>query len=313
MSTADDRNRDRRSVTPSPPTDRVVAVMEFLAARPGEPATVAELVGHLGLNRATCDAILSSLVRAGWVVRDGFPRTFSPGPALIALGQAAEFGVPASRAADGELAALAADLGMPATTSYPSGDRLVIGSRRPVETAGPGEVRVGQSFPFAPPFGPGLVAWGPEKDIDRWLARAPRSGPADITRFRDAVATVRRRGWTTVSMSPLAWRLRAVLTDLDALSARRHPGATDLLHEIGAMELLDEELDDGRTHPVSIMAAPAFGRDGTAALNISVHVWRELAPADIRAVGDRLLVAAHAVTAELRGRTPEGFPRPSSA
>jgi DNA-binding IclR family transcriptional regulator len=300
--------RETWSVMPSPPTDRVVAVVEFLASRPAEPATVAELVRHLGLNRATCHAVLASLVRAGWILRDPAEKTFTPGPALIALGRAAESGVPAARAADDELAALAKDLGVTATISYPSGDHIVVGSRSP---AGPGNgdtVRVGQRFPFAPPYGPGLVAWGSETDIDHWLARASRADDADIRRFRDALASVRSRGYTIESMTAASRRLREVLAELDSLSPRQRPAVTELLHEIGGIEYLDDDLHDGRTYPVSVMSAPAFAGDGAAALNISVHVWTDLEPAAIRAIGDRLLTTSRTVTHDLRGTTPTDFP-----
>ncbi|MGW0662974.1 IclR family transcriptional regulator [Streptodolium elevatio] len=301
-------SRDAWSAMPSPPTDRVVAVVEFLASRPAEPATVAELVRHLGFNRATCHAVLAALVRSGWVLRDPAEKTFTPGPALIALGRAAESGVPAARAADGELAVLAKDLGLTATISYPSGDHIVVGSRSPATPSGGDTVRVGQRYPFAPPYGPGLVAWGTAADIERWLGRAPRTDDAGLRRFHDVLAAVRRRGYTVESMTAASRRLGEVLAELDSLSPRQRPAVTELLHEIGGIEYLDDDLRDGQPYPISVMSAPAFAGDGTAALNISVHVWRDLDPPTIRAIGERLLTASHAVTRELRGTAPPDFP-----
>ncbi|WP_436774630.1 IclR family transcriptional regulator [Yinghuangia sp. YIM S09857] len=302
------QDRDAWSAMPSPPTDRVVAVVEFLASRPAEPATVAELVRHLGFNRATCHAVLAALVRSGWVLRDPAEKTFTPGPALIALGRAAESGVPAARAADGELAALARDLGLTATISYPSGDHIVVGSRSPAVPGSGDTVRVGQRFPFAPPYGPGLIAWGTADDVDRWLARAPRTDDTGIRRFHDALASVRRRGYTVESMTAASRRLGEVLAELDSLSPRQRPAVDELLHEIGGIEYLDDNLRDGHTYPISVMSAPAFAGDGTAALNVSVYVWADLDPPAIRAVGNRLLAASHAVTRELRGTAPKDFP-----
>ncbi|NUU24283.1 MAG: helix-turn-helix domain-containing protein [Streptomycetaceae bacterium] len=304
------QDRDAWSAMPSPPTDRVVAVVEFLASRPAEPATVAELVRHLGLNRATCHAVLASLVRAGWVVRDPAERTFTPGPALIAIGRSAESGVPAARAADGELAALVRDLGLSATISYPSGDHVVVGSHIPAGNAEDDPVRVGQRIPLAPPFGPGLVAWGTDADIDRWLARAPHADPARLDRFHAVLAGVRRRGYTVESTTPASRRLRELLTELDSLSPRHRPAVTELLHEVGAIEYLDEDLRDAHPHPVGVMSAPAFTAAGVAALNISVYVWADLELPAIRAIGERLLTTSHAVTHSLRGTPPPGFPEP---
>lgn len=293
----------------SPPTDRVIAVTEFLASRPGEPATVAELVRHLGLTRATCHAVLAALVRAGWVIRDPVDRTFTPGPALIALGRSAETGVPAARAADRELAALVHELGMSASVAYPSGEHIVVGGYRAAATAEePEGVRVGQRIPFAPPFGPGLVAWGTEDDVAEWLARAPQpdAGRADL--FARVLASVRARGYTIESRTPASVRLRSLLVELDSLSPRQRPAVAELLYEIGAIDYLADDLKEGRTYPTGVMSAPAFTADGRAALNISVYVWADLDPAAIRAVGDRLLLAARTVTKELRGTPPAGFP-----
>ena len=74
------------------------------------------------------------------------------------------------------------------------------------------------------------------------------------------------------------------------------------------VEHLVEDLAEGHTHPVSLMAAPAFSGDGSAVLNISVHVWRDLDPAGIRAIGDRLLAASRTITRDIGGRVPADFP-----
>jgi DNA-binding IclR family transcriptional regulator len=273
---------------------------------------VADVVRHLGLSRATCHAVLASLASAGWVRRDAAKKTFTIGPGLIALGRAAESGVPAAHAADGELAALATDLGMPTTISYPVGDRLVIGARC---AAGPDEdqVRVGRRFPFAPPFAAGLVAWGAPGDVERWIQRAPGVDADHAKRLRGVIETVRRRGYTIIGMSAPARRLRGLLTDLEAFPVRQRPMVAGLLHEIGAVDYLGDDLVPGAVYPVGIMAAPAFSSESAAVLNISVHVWNDLDPAAIQAVGDRLLTASHAITRQIGGRAPAGFPEPASA
>lgn len=300
--------REAWTAMPSPPTDRVVAITEYLASRPGEPATVAELARHLGINRTTCHAILGALVRAGWIVRHPAEKTFTPGPALIALGRASESGVPAARTAEHELTALVRDLGMSATISYPSGDHIVVGSHMAAAGEKDDTVRVGQRIPFAPPFGPGLVAWGADTEIEDWLARAPQADSARRHRFGQVLATVRRRGYTVESTTPASRRLRALLTELDSLSPRQRPAVTELLHEIGAIDYLDDDLQETRAYPVGVMSAPAFTGDGVAVLNVSVYVWADLHPAEIRRIGDRLLAASRTVTRDLRGTSPEGFP-----
>jgi DNA-binding IclR family transcriptional regulator len=73
----------------SPPTDRVVATVSLLAARPDQPLSLAELTRRLGVNKSTGHAILASLVAAGWVLRDPTRKTYRLGPALVALGRSA--------------------------------------------------------------------------------------------------------------------------------------------------------------------------------------------------------------------------------
>ncbi|MFZ0833049.1 MAG: helix-turn-helix domain-containing protein, partial [Mycobacterium sp.] len=48
--------------SPSPPTERVIAVMRLLAAEPQRGYTLAEIGRALGISRATGHAILSTLV-----------------------------------------------------------------------------------------------------------------------------------------------------------------------------------------------------------------------------------------------------------
>ena len=79
----------------SPPTERVVATVSLLAARPDEPLSLAELTRRLGVNKSTGHAILTSLAAAGWVLRDPTRKTYRLGPALVALGRQAAASFPA--------------------------------------------------------------------------------------------------------------------------------------------------------------------------------------------------------------------------
>src|SRR5205823_2361202 len=70
----------------SPPTDRVVAVLELLAGN--ESRTVSEVARALDLNRSTATAVLTALAGAGWVER--LPdRGYVLGPGLLPVAEAA--------------------------------------------------------------------------------------------------------------------------------------------------------------------------------------------------------------------------------
>jgi DNA-binding IclR family transcriptional regulator len=51
----------RRVARPSPQTNRVVALVEILAARPNEALTLADVTRRLGVNKSTCYSMLQAL------------------------------------------------------------------------------------------------------------------------------------------------------------------------------------------------------------------------------------------------------------
>ena len=71
---------------PSPQTDRVVTLLNILAADPSAGLSIAEIARRLGINKATCYPMLAALQDAGWLVRHPVRRTFHLGPALVPLG-----------------------------------------------------------------------------------------------------------------------------------------------------------------------------------------------------------------------------------
>lgn len=79
-----DAGSGRRQV-PSPPTERVVAVMHLLAAHPERNFSLADICRSLGISRATGHAILATLAHHRWVVRHESSASYSWGPAIGAL------------------------------------------------------------------------------------------------------------------------------------------------------------------------------------------------------------------------------------
>ena len=79
-----DATSDGRQV-PSPPTERVVAVMHLLAGDPARNFSLADISRRLGISRATGHAILATLAHHRWVVRHEPSASYSWGPAIGAL------------------------------------------------------------------------------------------------------------------------------------------------------------------------------------------------------------------------------------
>src|SRR6476469_7563651 len=74
----------------SPPTERVVAVLDFLAHHPHDRFGLSELARRLDLSTPTCPGIVTALTDAAYLVRDGRDKTDRLGAALISLGHTAQ-------------------------------------------------------------------------------------------------------------------------------------------------------------------------------------------------------------------------------
>src|SRR5690606_32051369 len=102
---------------------------------------------------------------------NGRDKTYRLGPALIALGHTAQESLRVSPAARAELRRLSEAHQTTAAVSAVVDDRITL-----LELVAPAGVdvgvRVGQSYPFAPPVGLMFVLWDDEA-LRAWLAKAP--------------------------------------------------------------------------------------------------------------------------------------------
>src|SRR4051812_38558806 len=80
---------------PSPQTERVVNLVEHLAADGSQGMTLAEVSRHLSVHKASCHWMLSELLRAGWLLRAPVRKTYPLGSALVRLGREAAGRYPA--------------------------------------------------------------------------------------------------------------------------------------------------------------------------------------------------------------------------
>ena len=84
----------RGMARPSPQTNRVVALVEILSARPNEALTLADVTRRLGVNKSTCYSMLQALTEVGWLLRDPFHKTYRLGPGVGGRGSGGIVGVP---------------------------------------------------------------------------------------------------------------------------------------------------------------------------------------------------------------------------
>jgi DNA-binding IclR family transcriptional regulator len=287
---------------PAPAVDRTVAVLNLLAAHPDTAFSLSEMCRRLDINKATAHAMLTALAESGFLLRNPRDKSYTLGPALIALGSAAaarrlelvEF-------ARAPMQTLAAGTGLQCVVSSAMGEEIVfLAVAGEVVPFGP-HVRVGQRIPLAPPIGTVFMAWSLPDDVDSWLDRSTTGRPLaepELGRFRNGVRAVRRRGYS-VGLEPdvLGVRLGQSLDD--------HEAVPPLLAELSHTSYLMDDFGGG-THRIGHLAAPVFGPDERVAMVLTLYGFqKQLSGADIDALATRLTATTREITFAVRGRHPD--------
>src|SRR4051794_19145292 len=86
---------DRVSAMGSPPIERGILILEFLATHPGRAYSLTQLARRLGLSKSTTASILQTLEERAWALREPDSLEYRLGPALVPMGSAAERTLPA--------------------------------------------------------------------------------------------------------------------------------------------------------------------------------------------------------------------------
>ncbi|MFD4180240.1 IclR family transcriptional regulator [Rhodococcus sp. NPDC058514] len=294
----------------SPPTERVIQVLDYLVARPDQRFGLSELARALSISKPTCLGILSALVSGGYLARDPESKTYGLGPALIAAGRAAQRGFAVGPIARGHLDRLAAEFGSICTASAVVGDRITIleVAMPPGQSGGRTGARVGQAYPFAPPVGLMYVLWSADEDLEAWLRREPTL-PVVLDRdlLREVVEDCRGAGYLVERLTPMGRRLFSLM---QGVAGRDLPSEIrellgEMVSSLGERVYLGRETAADAEYPVSLIAAPTYDADGRQALVLTLDVGSSISGAEIVRRGTALAAAADAVTAEVGGRWPE--------
>jgi DNA-binding IclR family transcriptional regulator len=287
----------------SPPTDRVVDVIELVAAHGLSSFSLAEIARRTGQNVATCHAVTSTLVERTWLHRDRTTKEFSLGPALLSIGSAAAAGYPAARAVRPELVALADDLGIQASSAMADGDVLTL-----VEVVGgqdPGKL-VGRHVPLAPPFGSVFVAWASPDTQERWLAGTAGIEADHARELRRSLAATRERGYAIEWHTDEAIRLRAIITELPDVPTA-DPLRADLVRLLADLSRSGylRTPEDSSQLAVSVISAPVRNRYGEVVLDVAVQPLRPLTARQMATISTKVVRAAERVQQALGGGTVE--------
>ena len=276
---------------PSPPTERVIAVMHLLAADPERSLSLAEISRSLGISRATGHAILATLAHHQWVVRHEPTAGYSWGPAMRALAQPTN---------DSEfrpfLQELSDTVGAQVFLARREDASLVVTDSVGDSLAAP-RVKSGLRMPLVAPFGRDYVAWAGDKDVKSWLEGIGAPSAQLRRRLTAVLAQVRQRGYVIERLSREYVRvyvaLRALAADgePDPITARLAGAFADLT----LVDYLPDELEDGAVHQIATISAPIKDGGGVVAMSITAAPFSTLTSAEVRAVGSAVRDAAQKI------------------
>lgn len=279
---------------PSPPTSRVIGVVELLAERGGSGLSLADICRDLRISRSTCHAILLTLCARRWALRDPLSGTYSVGPAVAALSR-----LPASlpQTLREPLHRLCVSIDMPVCISEVDAESIVVvdsvasGGARPF-------VASGLRLPFVAPFGREFVAWAPDDERTAWVDRAGPVNDMFRARISKVLKEIRRRGYGIERLSDPLLRVYTAMQALDTGSASPDPVSTRLagaVADLTVVDFLSDELDDAAQCPLATISAPIFDASGTIVMSVSAQPYQPLCPEAVRDIGAQVLAFAEAV------------------
>ena len=290
----------------SPPTERVVSILDFLARHPHDRFGLSDLARRVELSKPTCLGILTTLAESDYLSRDARDKTYRLGPRLISLGHTAQESMRVSPTAREELGRLAATYDTTAALSAVIDDRITL-----LELVGPQSadvgVRVGQSYPFAPPVGLMFVLWDDEA-LRNWLAKEPTIPlRTDSGRLDRVVAECRREGYLVERLTPSGRRLYALMAGMSStLPQELRALLGEMISDVGErVYLASEAAGTGRSkkrHDISVISAPVFDHHRRQAMVMSLQIGRALTDAEIAKRARGLMGSARVLTEQLGGR-----------
>jgi len=296
---------DGESGRASPPTARVVAILDFLASHPHDHFGLSELARRVGVSKPTCLGIVTTLSDSGYLVRDAQDKTYRLGPALITLGHTAQESMRVNPAARDELLRLSTQYDTTAALSAVIDDRITL-----LELVGPPGamvgVRVGQSYPFAPPVGLMFVLWD-DVALRDWIAKEPTIPlRTDTGRLDRVIAECRTAGHLVERLTPAGRRLYGLMAGMSStLPQELRALLGEMISDIGERVYLRSESDGGRQrHDISVISAPVFDHHQRQIMVVSLQIGRALTDNEITRRARGLMSTADALTRQLGGRAP---------
>ncbi|WP_078314666.1 MarR family transcriptional regulator [Mycobacterium sp. D16Q16] len=277
----------------SPPTVRVVRIVEMLAAAT-QPKSISEIAASTGISRATATAVVNELEAAGWLVRDDELR-YRVGSALP---RAVEATLP--RAIQDALARVAAEAHAGATVSRIGPKTLTIVAKAQAGRRAVAGFAVGQSIPLAFPAGSAVMPWRSSDERAQWLGTArglsARSGQRLVQQVADCGYVVYRPDHDDTGMVDLLSDLLGSVGS-EVMEAALRERLLRQLSRLTSRPYSRDELSSDAVLPISYLAAPIFeGADAAYELQLG-----PLLPSATRSEREALIVTLTRGARELSG------------
>jgi DNA-binding IclR family transcriptional regulator len=285
--------REVKEFMSSPPTDRVIDIIELLAHQETTAPRTAEIARTLDISQSTAHAIVNALCDRAWLSRDPVDKTISLGPALESVAEMANIARPRAHAARRAALELSQSVGYAASVSERAEMSLVLtyfGGG-----GAPHAMPSGDRFPFAAPFGSAFAAWETEQGRRSWIERGAIANPEATGRLLEMLDETRARGFSVERMTPTLARTSELLRSLDndPWSTSVRQVIDDALVEISTAGLRTDDGEEDR--PITAISAPVVDRHGLAVLNLAVHPFMVLTSEETAAIGNQLLTATTTV------------------
>jgi len=282
---------------PALSASRALGVLNFLAAQGDEAFTMSELARRLDVNVASLHSVLNVLADGGYVVRHPRLRTYSLGPAVIAVGSAAMERHPSIDVARQAARQLSEQLELEVAVSAPAGDEIVFLARAGEHLGHGVQLHVGQRVPMRPPFGSVFAAWN---DPEAWIARS-----LDPIRAADVLETVRRRGFSVATEQDTRRELGEALDRLagEPSNAALVDRVDALVTQLGERDYHVREIDAEGFYNVSLIAAPVFDSSGRVCLALTLVGFPDaLTGSEVTRLGETVRDATRAASRKTGGR-----------
>lgn len=256
--------------TGSPPTDRVVAVVELLASL-SEPASVASIASRLELNRSTATAILGALENAGWASRQS-DRRYTLGVGLVGVAEAVQAALPLGGQYASAVEELARRANCGATLAFAGATELTFLSVAVGREQFPAGVAVGVRLPLVAPVGAAVIAHRDPAAQREWL----QSGTTNRELLADVLSQVRQTGVAVFGMGnsdPQALNTLAQVAELLAEHPRRamlRQRVYEMLISLGGNPYTATQLATPDDLSVSYLVAPVFDEQRRAAYELQL-------------------------------------------